>query len=321
MFTTVLFALGAGEVARAAGTSAGTSIQSTAQVTYSLTSGQQSTSSNTVTLVVAEILDVVVTTAVTRSVSPGAAQQALLFSVTNTGNGTESFSLTASSAGIPGDDFDPQLASTSLYFDSDDSNDLSAADVPYVPGGNDPQLAADASVRVLVVNDMPASLSDAARGRSQLSAAARTGTGAAGTLFAGQGDGGLDAIAGISGGDGEQIGEYVANGVQIAAVKSQTIADLSGGARALSGARIEYRIVVNVSGSGAAPDALFSDSIPTNTTYVPGSLQLNGTMLSDSADTDVGELATAPTPQVRVQLGDLSQASGPQTISFAVTIN
>jgi hypothetical protein len=44
-------------------------------------------------------------------------------------------------------------------------------------------------------------------------------------------------------------------------------------------------------------------------------------VLSDIADGDVGEFVSAPDSQVRIHLGDLTQASGPQTIRFAVTIN
>jgi uncharacterized repeat protein (TIGR01451 family) len=274
-----------------------------------------------VTVIVAEILDVVVTTAATKSAAPGAIQQALLFTITNTGNGSEAFPLIALSAGISGDDFDPQLASTPIYFDSDNSNDFSAGDIAYVPGSNDPVLAADASVRVLVLNDIPASLANGARGRTQLTASARTGSGTTGTVYAGQGDGGLDAIVGTSGASRNQLGEYIVAGLQLSAIKTQSIVDPFGGARAVPGARINYEVIVAVAGSGIAPAAVFSDAIPANTSFVAGSMQLNGTSLSDIADTDVGELNSASTPQVRIQLGDLTQASGPQTIRFAVTIN
>jgi hypothetical protein len=65
----------------------------------------------------------------------------------------------------------------------------------------------------------------------------------------------------------------------------------------------------------------FSDNIPPNTTYVAGSLKLNGTALSDGADADVGAFETTPQNRVHVTLGNLTQAGGTQTIDFAVTIN
>jgi uncharacterized repeat protein (TIGR01451 family) len=309
-------------LAHAVGTHAGTNIQNTAQVSYSVGSSTATVSSNTSSIVVAEILDVVVTVASpTVTVSPGATQQELVLTVTNTGNGTEAFNLAAVSAGVAGDDFDPVLATPAIYFDTDNSGDLSAADVAYVPGTNDPVLAADAGVRVLVVNSIPGTVVSGNRGRSELRAHAATGSGTPGTAFAGRGDGGVDAVAGSTGGAAMLFGEYLVAGLQLSAVKSQTIVDQFGGARALPGARINYQVVVTASGTGTATAAVFNDQIPANTTFVPGSLQLNGTSLSDGADTDGGSFSTTPAPQVRVNFGDLTSASGPQTVRFAVTIN
>ena len=117
------------------------------------------------------------------------------------------------------------------------------------------------------------------------------------------------------------FGEYLVADLQLTAVKSQAISDQFGGQRALPGARIDYQIVVTSTGGGVATAAVFSDLIPAYTTYVAGSLQLNSATLSDGADGDAGEFTTSPTPEVRVNLGDLTSASGAQTIGFAVTIN
>ena len=113
-----IVALGGAPLAsHAAGTPAGTNIQNTAQVSYTV----------------------------------GATAEALVYPLTNTGNGSEIFNLTALSAGVTGDDFDPTLASPAIYFDTDSSGDFSGGDVAYSPGVNNPVLAADASVRLIVV--------------------------------------------------------------------------------------------------------------------------------------------------------------------------
>jgi uncharacterized repeat protein (TIGR01451 family) len=316
-----LAALGAPLVSHAAGTPAGTSIQNTAQVSYTVGSSTLTATSNTSTIQVAERLDAVLTLASTTvQVSPGATAEELVFTLTNTGNGSERFNLTALSAGVVNDDFDPTLASPAIYFDTDNSGDFSGGDVAYNAGVNDPILAADGSVRLLVINNIPNTVVNGNRGRSQLTAAAATGTGAQGTAFPGQGDGGVDAVAGTSGGDAVLFGEYLVADVQLTAVKSQTILDQFGGTRPLPGARINYQIVVTPSGTGAATNAAVSDLIPANTTYVANSLQLNGAALSDTADSDAGTFVSAPA-EVRVSLGNLSGASGPQTVQFAVTIN
>jgi uncharacterized repeat protein (TIGR01451 family) len=305
----------------ALGTAAGTSIQNTATVNYSIGGTPASTTSNTSALAVAEIVNVTVTLqSPTTSVAAGATGAELVFLVANTGNGTERFVLTGDSL-LNGDDFQPVPASPFIYFDTDGSGDLSLADVPYVPGTNDPTLAADASVTVLLVNDIPAGLPDGNRGRSELTATAATGTGAPGTLFAGQGTGGVDAVIGTSGGEAAVFGEYLVGDILVSAVKSQTVLDPFGGAQPLPGATITYQIVVTASGTGTALGAAFLDPIPAATTYVAGSSSLNGTPLTDAADGDAGQVTGAPTPSVLVALGDLTSASGPQTISFRVTID
>jgi uncharacterized repeat protein (TIGR01451 family) len=243
----------------------------------------------------------------------------LLFLVTNTGNGAEAFTLAGDSV-LVGDDFDPTPAAPFIYFDSDTSGDLSPADTPYVAGSNDPLLAADASVAVLLVNDIPAGLPDGELGRSELAAAATTGTGTPGTVLPGQGSGGVDAVIGTSGGRAVVFGEYLIGDIQLSAVKSQSVVDPFTGSQPIPGATITYQIVVTATGTGAALGAALADNIPPNTTYVAGSLRLNGAPLTDTSDGDAGSFAAAP-PRVAVSLGDLTAAAGPQTIDFRVTID
>jgi hypothetical protein len=77
---------------QAAGTPAGTNINNVATATYEASPGGPETSveSNTVTLKVDELLDVTVASAdpADVTVSPGAANQVLRFTVSNGGNGT-----------------------------------------------------------------------------------------------------------------------------------------------------------------------------------------------------------------------------------------
>jgi uncharacterized repeat protein (TIGR01451 family) len=307
--------------AYALGTAAGTSIANTATVNFSVGGTPATATSNTSTLAVAEIVNVTMALqSATNSVAAGATGETLVFLVTNTGNAPETFTLAGNSV-LVGDDFDPVPASPFLYFDTDASGDLSPADTPYVQGSNDPALAADASVRVIVVNDIPAGLADGNRGRSELAATAATGTGVPGTLFAGQGAGGVDAVIGTSGGRAAVFGEYLVGEIQISAVKSQTVADPFGGSRPVPGATITYQIVVTATGSGTALGAAFTDPIPASTSYVAGSLALNGAALTDAADADAGRFAATPAPAVNVVLGDLTAAAGAQTVVFRVTID
>jgi uncharacterized repeat protein (TIGR01451 family) len=253
-------------------------------------------------------------------VDAGETQREVLYRVSNTGNGTETFLLTMNSV-IAGDQFDPVPATPSIYFDTDGSGDLSSGDTPYVAGANDPVLGDDDFVNVLVVNDIPAGVADGQIGLTRLAAASRTGTGTAGFVFAGAGDGGVEAVVGNSGADGEATSQYEVADISVTVAKSQVVLNQFGGVAPVPGARITYSMVISVTGSGNADNAVFTDAIPANTSYLPGSLQLNSVTLTDGADADAGQYTAAAPAQVRVTLGNLTTASGPQTVTFAVIIN
>ncbi len=319
--TLILFALGllfASPAVFAIGTTAGTDIANSAQVDYEVAGTPVSQSSNVLVVTVAEILDVnVLLQSPIVPVTPGDANRSLLFTVTNTGNGTEDFALAIDSA-LPGDDFDPAPATPAIFFDDDGSGDLSAGDTPYNAGVNDPQLAPDASVNILLVNDIPLGLVDGNLGFSELTATSLTGTGAPGDVFGGQGDLGTDAVVGANGGDDTDTGTYIVSNVSLSIIKSASVTDPFGGTEPVPGALIVYQIVVIASGSGTAINASFSDPIPLFTTYLAGSLTLNGGPLTDAPDADAGAFVGGA---VTVLLGDLDSADGPQTIAFTVVIN
>jgi len=320
LLVTIASSIASPAAVHAVGTAAGTNITNTATVNYSLGGTPTTITSNTTTLAVAELVNVTIALqSPTVSVAAGGSNRALLFLVTNTGNGGEVFALAGDSV-LVGDDFDPTPAAPFIYFDTDSSGDLSPADTPYVAGGNDPLIAADGSVAVLLVNNIPPGLPDGEYGRSELTATANTGTGAPGTVMPGQGPGGVDAVIGTSGGVAAVFGQYLVGDILLSAVKSQAVLDPFGGSQPIPGAAITYQIVVTATGSGVALGAAFTDPIPASTTYVAGSLRLNGATLTDAADTDAGSFDLAPA-RVAVSLGDLTTAAGPQTIDFRVTIN
>ena len=152
----------------AVGTSVGTDILNTAVVDFDLAGTPFTVTSNTTLVTVDERLDVVVTLQSGQMlVSANDVNQAILFTVTNTGNGSEDMLLAMNSI-VAGDDFDPIPAVPDIYFDTDGSGDLSVGDIPYNPGVNDPTLAADESVDVLIVNDIPSTALDGNIGRSEL---------------------------------------------------------------------------------------------------------------------------------------------------------
>ena len=306
----------------AVGTPAGTDITNQAIATYTIDAAEFTQASNVTTTTVAELLDVTVVwqDAASVTVGPGETARALTFKVTNTGNGTDDYTLTGLST-LGGDDFDPLPAG--LFFDTNGNGVYDpGVDEQYSPGVNDPTLEADASVTVFVVNDSPDSgLSDADLGDSRLPATSRSGTGEPGTDVPGAGEGGVDAVVGTSGGRGDDIGTYVVSAVGISVVKSASVRDPFGGTEPVPGAVITYSIAVTASGSGTALGVVITDPIPADTTYNPGTLTLNAGPLTDEADADAGDVGQTEPDTVTVALGDLSAALPAQTITFDVTIN
>lgn len=306
---------------RAAGTPAGTSIDNVATVDFELGGVPTTLDSNTVTFLVLERLDVLVTLQSPQLVvAPNQTDAALLFTVTNTGNGSDEYELFIDSA-LVGDDFDPVPAVPAIYFDTDASGDFNVGDIAYVPGGNNPILAADESVDILLVNNIPGGLGNGNLGRSELAVASSVGTGAPGTTFAGLGDGGVDAIVGATGAAAAVFGEYLVSDVAINMIKSVVISDLLGGTEPSVGATLTYTITTEVTSAGTANASVFVDAIPAFTTFVADSIFLNGNNLTDGIDADVGELDTSGAPTVIVRLGDLTLADGIQTVEFQVTID
>ena len=149
---------------------------------------------------------------------------------------------------------------------------------------------------------------------------AETGSGSAGTVFGGQGDGGVDAVVGATTGTATVSGEYLVSDVLLTINKSQVVSDPFGGTEPVPGATITYTIVVEVT-AGTATGSVVRDAIPTFTTYVSNSLQLNSGALTDAVDADAGELDTSGAPTIVVRLGDLTDTDGVQTIEFQVVID
>ncbi len=317
----VAFAAGAQGLSAAAigaGTPAGTDILNQAQITFEQGGVTLTRASNVASLRVAEILDIdVLLQSPQRLVRPGDTSQPVLFTLTNTGNGSETIQLGFDSA-LSGDDFDPVAETPALYFDTDGSGHLSPADTPYVAGTNDPVLAADESVDILLVNAIPAIVADGERGLSELAAQSVTGTGAPGQTFSGLGDGGVDAVVGGSGAAEQSVGEYLVGSVLLSIIKSAAVTDLIGGSQPVVGASIVYSAQLLAAGTGAATNAEFRDAIPTHTSYVPGTLRLNGVLLTDARDSDSGEFNGA---EVLVVFNALSPAAGAQRVEFEVTID
>lgn len=306
--------------AQAAGTIAGTDIVNVAQATYDAPDGGTPVTidSNIVTIKVDELLDVTVVSSDPGDVTsaPGSSAQVLTYQVTNSGNGSEAFTLSADTA-KPGDEFDTSFEQVVLDTNGNGVYDP-GVDTVYTPGTNDPVLAPDESITVFILSAVPAAASDTDRAEIELSALANTGSGAPGSIFAGLGDGGGDAVVGSTGADDAGSGFFVVHASDVSLVKSATIIDPFGGTEPVPGATIVYQLVATTVGTGDLANLAIRDDIPADTTYKAQSLTLEGAPLSDAADD--GDAGSFDDGSIAVALGNVPGGQS-RTITFQVTIN
>ncbi|HEV7343889.1 MAG TPA: hypothetical protein VGN68_19890 [Sphingopyxis sp.] len=297
-------------------TRAGTTISNTASATFDTGGGSTTINSNQVDLLVDELLDVTVDSSNPADVptTPGATGQVLTFSVTNTGNGVENFVLSTIANG-GGDNYDPVV--TQIYLDNGDGVFDAGTDTPYTPSANDPELDPDESITVFVVATTPGGVVDGNRGIVSLVAAALTGTGAPGDSFAGQGEGGGDAVVGATGADGSDAGAFIVAAATVTLVKSAVVTNSLGTADPIPGATITYTIVATVVGSGSVSGLAITDNIPADTSYTAGSITLGGVAQSDAVDADAGDYNGT---RINVALGTVAGGQT-RTVTFRTTIN
>lgn len=308
----------------AGGTPAGTDISNQATAQYTVGASTLTANSNVNTIKVAEILNLTLTwqdAAPGVTVTVGQTDRVTTYRLTNTGNGTETFGLTKADAGLGGDDFDPTV--TQIYLDANGNGTYDAGtDTLYAAGTNDPTLARDGSLTIFLLSSIPgAGPVDGNTGNVRLTATSMTGTGAPGMTFARAGDGGGDAVVGSSGGSALDTGTYVVSGITVSVTKSAAVTDLFGGTEPIPGATIRYTLSVTATGAGTAVGVVITDPIPANTTSTAGTLTLNAAGLSDAADVDAGDVGGTTAGTVTVSLGDMTNATPAQTITFDMTIN
>jgi uncharacterized repeat protein (TIGR01451 family) len=331
----------------AAGTPAGTTITNSANATYSVNGTPAPPVAASVTITVDELISVRVTPPATpTTVTSPDTNKVLAFVVTNVGNGQESFTLTPGYT-VPGDIFDPTPGSAgTLFLDVN-------GDGQYTPGTDTPitgpvTLNPDQSIQVLVVGNIPTGQVDGSQGKATLTAVSTT-PGAAGsapgTVLPGQGTGGVDAMVGVgpggaadSGSDDIGTGTYqITSGLVTLAKTLLSVTDPFGNACTVTGgnqsgclvpgATLEYRITVTVTSAaaGVAQNLTITDNIPANTTYVAGSIRVNGAARTDAADADNASCAGCgnATGTLTAALGNVtgSAAGVVTTIDYRVRIN
>ena len=112
------------------------------------------------------------------------------------------------------------------------------------------------------------------------------------------------------------LGGYVVSDIATDLIKTQVVSDPWGGSSPVPGATITYTLALSVTGSGSLDNTLITDAVPAGTTYVAGSLRLDGSPLTDVVDLDEGRFTGAG---IAVDLGALI-APASRTVVFQVLI-
>ena len=325
----------------AAGTTAGTVIGNTATVDYQVTGANQPTvTSNTENVTVDNRIDLTVNNTAGDSVVPNSTDQAVAFTVTNTGNKTQGYSLSAANLAA-GDDFD--MTNLRIYIDDGDGIwEGTGVETAYTPGNNAFDLLEDAtSAVVFVVADTPITATNGQTANVTLLATTlNAGTAVVTTALtsADANTAGEDNVfgdgTGTAAGDIDNDGEHSATGTFTVAVNPVTLTkssaiisdpiNLAVNPKAIPGATIRYTLVVTNPGAAAsdATNVVVVDDIPANTTYTGGTITLNAAAQTDASDspTDESDYNVTNATAITVGVGTLAPGAS-ATITFDVTID
>jgi uncharacterized repeat protein (TIGR01451 family) len=329
-----LSSVGALQSAFAVGTPSGTTISNQATVDYSVGGvNQTQITSAAASFVVDSRIDLTVSevSGNATQTTPGQNNVVATFRVTNTGNSTQGYQLSAVNEATGATLFsqsDNQDVNNLRWFV--DSNGNGTYDAGSDAATNINTLATDAdgeSVVVFVLADIPVAATNGQYANVRLQAiAAVPGTNGAtlATQTAGAdnpaavdvvfADAGRDATE--SAADQYEIRSAALTVTKNAAVISDPFNGTGADRKAIPGAVIQYTIVVtNNSTTTAANAVTVSDNIPANTTFVPGSITLNAGSLPDT------NFIAGPPARVVVTAGAVAASGGAATVTFRVTIN
>jgi uncharacterized repeat protein (TIGR01451 family) len=333
LFMALAFFAGGTQTAFAVGTASGISIDNTATVDYQVGGFDQATvTSNTESFVVDNRVDLTVTNVSGTNVLPSSTNQPLAFTVTNTGNTTQGYSLTATNAA--GDDFDMTLVD--IYLDDGNGSwDGVGVETLYTAGTNAFDLAADITSRVVyVVANTPGTVTNGQTAVVDLLATTLdAGTNNVTGETVGGNTAGIDVVFGDGAGtvDVATDGQHSTAGTYTVAIDALTLVKSSSveedpfngttNPKAIPGARIRYTLLVsNPSATNSATSVIVVDDIPVNTTYVAGSITLGAVAKTDAADADEADYNVTNTTAVTVNVGTLA-AGASTTITFDVTVD
>ena len=285
----VLVLVMATSFAFAAGTPAGTVIQNYATGQYKDANGNAmaSVTSNIVSTTITQVAGVDISDISNSTTTPGGSA-AYAATITNTGNGNDTFDLAVAEVEQNGGDH-----TVTIYFDTNGNGVLDPGETDVVSATT--ELAADATYDVIILvqnNSEPNSGSDGSSvditftGTSQFDSNVSDDEEFTSTVTAAE-----LAVTITVDNDSPQPGDVVT-----------------------------VTITGTNTGTSAAEDVIFSAPIPANMTYVPGSLNITTSSRTDADDTDSSDYNVTTPGSVTLSYGDIA-ASGSGYATFQVTLD
>jgi uncharacterized repeat protein (TIGR01451 family) len=248
--------------AHAAAPSAGTNISNIASASYTDSNGSNKTvTSNVVTTTVLQVASFTLIADQTKTANANG-QVSLSHTLTNTGNGSDTFNVAVANNDTRDNTTDNyDFSGLKVYLDANKDG---------VPDSQTPvtsvTLAAGESVNLIV----------------QATTASNNVT---------AGDLGKLTVSAISGFDTSVTAKNVdtvkiTNGAVISLLKSASVSNVDATSSSPAAREVEYTLAYQNTGNTTATNVTITDVLPAGLTYVAGSATVNGTAVSDAADAD-----------------------------------
>jgi len=339
---TAMLVAGMAGVAHAAGTAAGVTISNTATVNYSVNAvAQPAITSASADFVVDRLINLTMTAPATYvNVTPGTANNAIPFTLTNTSNAPLNFVLAGANNPTDPyggtDNFNPTTIAVFV-----DANGNGTYEPAIDTATTVDTLAADASIKIFIVSTIPGGQANGSIAALTMTATAHETTANGGgaltqsagadvaatvqTVFgdaAGATDAARDAAFSAT-------GAFKVQSANVTVAKTETIiSDPINGTtnpKHIPGAISEYQVVVtNAAGASVAATTItVTDAMPANVTFQANTygagdgIQVDGVAQTNAADADQGTFAANT---VTVTIPSLAPGAS-STIKFRVSVN
>ena len=286
---TVLVLAMAASFAFAAGTPAGTVISNFATGEYKDANGNAmaSVTSNTVTTTVSQVAGVDISDISDATTAPGGSAT-YAATITNTGNGTDSFGLSIAETENDGGDH-----TVTIYFDTNGNGVLDPGETTVVDSTTALAADADYDVIILVQNNS--------------------------TYNSGSDSSSVDVTFTATSDFNNSVSEDEEfTSTVVAPELVVTISVDNDSPKPLD--VVTVTITGENNGSAVAEDVIFSAPIPANMTYVPGSLKITTSARTDAGDADSSDYNVTTSGAVTLSYGDIA-ASGSGYATFQVTLD